>query len=184
MKKLLKKTLLFISLISLFSCNDNYIEKTSIQQDYSKVKFSSINSNERLFIEKLKSLDINLNEDEIQKVRNLSKVKAKYEWTPGPENDSKLNLEKHFIKHGKDFNPPFNNSQEYLEAAVKAANDKSKYSNYYFDVKYYKDSKIISLIKWNSKTYNLTVTRENGQIATYFLDRNINNNRFVLYPKD
>lgn len=184
MKNLLKKTLLF-SLISLFSCNSDYIESTQLlTQDSSKISYSSIQPNEEGFVAKLKTFNINLKEDEIDKVRKLSKVKAKAEWTPGPENNSELNLEKHFIKHGKDFNPDFANVEDYFKAAIKAANSSSQNSNYYFDIKYYKDEQIISLIKWNSKTYELTVTRENGQIATYFLDNKINSSRFVLYPKN
>lgn len=184
MKKLLKFFLFFNLIPTLtFSCSDiNNITGIKVSETISSNSLKDkLNSN---FIKKLSSVNIYLTEEEQAKAINLLKVKAIAEWTPGPENNSKLNLEKHFLKHGKDFKPPFKNSQEYLLSAVNAANSTSLESNYYFDVKYYKDNKIVSFIKWNSKTYELTVTRENGQIATYFLDNKINSSRFILYPRD
>jgi len=185
MKNLLKKSLLF-TLISLFSCSDIYDENFTIDNNlYDKTQVTSVtNKLSNDFVKKLASVNIYLTPEEQEKVINLLNVKAKAEWTPGSENNSKLNLEKHFLKHGGDFNPPFKNSQEYLKSALNAANSNDPNSNYYFDIKYYKDDKIVSFIKWNSKTYELTVTRENSQIATYFLDNKINNQRFILYSKN
>ncbi len=131
----------------------------------------------------LKKQNISLKTQEIEQVKKLIDVEATGEWTPGPENAPKANLTKHFIKHKNDFKPPFKAEEDYLESAIKASKSSCDECNYYFDTRYYKDENIVSVIKWNSKTRELTVTRDNGQIATYFTDKTVKEPRFILINK-
>lgn len=131
----------------------------------------------------MKKQSLSLSNEDLSKIKELMEVKPTGEWTPGPENNPKANLSKHYLKHRKDFKPAFENEEDYLKAAIKAANNNCDTCNYYFDRKYYTDDKIVSVIKWNSKTLELTVVRDNGQIATYFTDKTVKAPRFILVPR-
>lgn len=184
-KKILS-SLVSISTLFIMSCstaneeiitNSSPINNIVKTNNYSDPQVFTSLSNE------LKKQNISLKNDEIDQVKKLISVEATGEWTPGPENDSKQNLEKHFLKHKNDFKPPFTSQVDYLSSAIKASKSNCDECNFYFDTKYYKDEDMISVIKWNSKTKELVVTRDNGQIATYFTDKTIKSPRFILINK-
>lgn len=184
-KKLLASVL---SLSSLFiiSCGSSNDENTiSVASQVSNVSAQSVDnpviSSE--FISALKKQNISLSSEDKEKLSRLIKVQPTGEWTPGPENNSKENLTKHFIKHGKDFKPAYKTEEDYLEGAMKASKNQCDDCSSYFDTKYYKDEKMVSVVRWNSKTLDFSVTRENGQIATYFVNK-VKQPRFILIPKE
>lgn len=179
-------TVLSLSTLLIMSCSSTTEEviissapiNNSVQtNNYTDSEVYSNLSNE------LKKQKITLKSDEVKQVQKLLNVKPTGEWTPGPENDSKANLQKHFLKHKNDFKPAYKTQEDYLNAAIKAAKDNCDTCNYYFDTRYYTQEKMVSVVKWNSKTLELSVTRDNGQIATYFTDKTMNPPRFILINK-
>ncbi len=188
-KKFIGSLLVLTSLMttSCSNSNDDYLSAisnpiSSVTQSSVKVNSSDIPNISVKFITELKKVNINLNNEDIEKLNKLIKVQPTGEWTPGPENDSKANLKKHFIKHGHEFKPVYKTQEDYLAGAIKASKNQCDDCNSYFDTKYYKDEKILSVVRWNSKTLDFSVTRDNGQIATYFVNK-VKSPRFILIPK-
>lgn len=184
-KKVLN-TVLTLSTLLLMSCSSTTDEViTSSPPVNNTVQVNNYSDSEVFtnLTNELKKQNISLKSDDIKKVQKLLEVEPTGEWTPGPENDSEANLKKHFIKHKNDFKPAFKTQDDYLNAAIKAAKNDCDTCNYYFDTRYYTQDKIISVVKWNSKTLELTVTRDNGQIATYFTDKTMKAPRFILINK-
>lgn len=184
-KKVLN-TVLTLSTLLLMSCSSTTDEViTSSPPVNNTVQVNNYSDSEVFtnLTNELKKQNISLKSDDIKKVQKLLEVEPTGEWTPGPENDSEANLKKHFIKHKNDFKPAFKTQDDYLNAAIKAAKNDCDTCNYYFDTRYYTQDKIISVVKWNSKTLELTVTRDNGQIATYFPDKTMKAPRFILINK-
>lgn len=170
------------SLLLVFSCNNNDLSNIVYENNVNQISINSKYQND--FISNAKKYGVNLTEGDLNSISRLTRVVPTGEWTPGPENNSKANMTKHFIKHGKEFKPAFKSEIEYLEAAIAFSKDKSNNSKYYFDTAMFKSEKILSVVKWNSKTSEFLVVRENGQIATYFLDKKINTSRFVYVPSE
>ena len=164
--------------ISAFSTPVSAINANAVKNNY--VETPVISSE---FIGSLKKQNINLNTQEVSLLNKLIKIQPTGEWTPGPENDSKANLKKHFIKHGKYFKPVYETQEEYLQGAIKASKNDCEECNSYFDTKYYHDEKMVSVVRWNPKTLDFSVTRDNGQIATYFVNK-VKSPRFILIPKN
>ncbi|MFN8670706.1 MAG: hypothetical protein U0457_01320 [Candidatus Sericytochromatia bacterium] len=198
--KILKKLINFgitslIAVSSFTACSreaafDESLDENQVLEEGSKSsKVSSqsisykINSRSD-FDSELSKQNVKLAVSDYDMIKKLARVKPIGQWTPGPENNSAANQKKHFIKHGHDFKPPYNNENDYLKGAIAAFNNTAPESNFYMDLDYYKKDKIVSLVKWNSKTYEITVVRVNGQTATYFLDNKLKQNRFILVPND
>lgn len=177
-KTLLTLTVFSISSFSCSSIEDEYY-LTPNNEKISPIKTFSNNNN---FIQELSKKKITLNNQELNMVVTLKNVEPVGRWTPGPEENSDANMKKHFEKHGHDFKPAIESVQEYFEKAMLAA--KSPDGKYYFDTKPYLEERIVSLVKWNSQTKEFTVTRDNGQIATYFINMKVKPERFVKVPED
>lgn len=179
----LAKTVITLTTVSIlaFSCSSIGDEYYDLSSNQTNNTIKTLNS-ENNFVKELEKKNIFLNEEELNMVIRLKNVEPAGRWTPGPEDNSEANMVKHFEKHGEDFEPPIKSVQDYFQKAILAS--KSPNGKYYFDTKPYFDSKIVSLVKWNSKTKEFTVTRENGQIATYFLNAKVKADRYVVVPED
>lgn len=186
-----------VTIVSFTSCSrDNtdpsldYQEDTQVLESVSKAKnvaSQSVNlkiASKSDFEKELQKYKVTFTSKDYDMVRTMIRVKPLGQWTPGPENDSKANQKKHFLKHGGDFKPAFKNEVDYLNSAVAVFNSKSPTSNFYVDLNSYKESKIVSVVKWDSKTYDFTVVRANGQTATYFLNNRLKSDRFIFVPND
>lgn len=181
-KTLLTLTVFSVSSISCSNIEDEYYSAPN-SQNISNIQSNSINTfNNSSFIQELSKKKINLNNQELDMVVKLKNVEPVGRWTPGPEENPEANMKKHFEKHGHDFKPAIESVQEYFQKAMNAA--KSPDGKYYFDTKPYLEERIVSLVKWNSQTKEFTVTRDNGQIATYFINMKVKPERFVKVPED
>ncbi len=136
------------------------------------------------FVSIIRNFKVNLTNNDLQQISMLTRVNPTGEWTPGPENNPKANLTKHFIKHGPDFKPPVRKIEDYLSMALKASGSKSPDWKYYFDLGPYIEEKLISVDKWNPKTGEFCVTRLNGQIATYYYYKKLRPDRYILIPDE
>lgn len=181
-----------LSLVSLIAFSSCSAEESFLNSDVSESSFISsvaeanpISIRDKTSFEKsLSMLGVSLDASDFDKLKKMVNVKPISQWTPGPEGNSAANMKKHFLKHGADFKPPFKNENDYLRSAVAAFNSVASTSSFYLDLTPYKESKIISVAKWDSKSYEFTVVRENGQTATYFLTNKLKANRFVQVPSD
>lgn len=182
-KTLLTLTIFSIASISCSSIEDEYYSAPN-SQNISNIQNNTINTsnNNNSFIQELSRKKITLNNQELSMVVKLKNVEPAGRWTPGPEENPEANMKKHFEKHGHDFKPVIESLEEYFEKAMIAA--KSPDGKYYFDTKPYLEERIVSLVKWNSQTKEFTVTRDNGQIATYFINMKVKPERFVKVPED
>lgn len=183
----LSKTLITLTVLSIssFSCSpiedEYYLTPNNENLSTTKTNINTFN-NSSSFIQELSKKKITLNNQELNMIVTLKNIEPVGRWTPGPEENSDANMKKHFEKHGHDFRPAIESVQEYFEKAMLAA--KSPDGKYYFDTKPYLEEKIVSLVKWNSQTKEFTVTRDNGQIATYFINMKVKPERFVKVPED
>lgn len=168
------------------ACSDSKTEiLNTIPQADSIVKANDFQSDATSeFISVVSRQNINLNKQDLIMIQELARVNPTGEWTPGDENNSMANLTQHFLKHGHDFVPPFQTPQEYLSAALRALKNGSPEYKYYLDLAPYKDGKIISLVKWNSKSKEFVVWRLNGQIASYFPANNLRPDRYINIPDE
>lgn len=178
-----------IALIAFTACSrddsslDSSVSDASFISSVAEAKPLSIRTRSD-FEAALSKLGVKLDATDLDMLKKMIKVKPISQWTPGPENNSAANMQKHFLKHGADFKPPFKNENDYLRAAVAAFNSVAPTSSFYLDLTPYKESKIISVAKWDSKSYEFTVVRQNGQTATYFLNNKLKSDRFVQVPSD
>lgn len=193
--KIIGMSLLAITTLAFSGCGQadetdflNTVNDTSVQIS-STDKYSNVSDDIPSYVTSefknaLAKQKVTLTGKDYAVMRDNVRVEPKGEWTPGPENDSSANLSKHFTKHGHDFKPPFTNEKDYFNSAIKFANAKCDTCNYYLDLDAYNNGKNISVVKWNSKTYEFTVVRLNGQTATYFIDTKLKAGRFILIPQE
>jgi len=135
------------------------------------------------FLATLTSQGIKLTDKQISEVCQFTRLNPNGQWTPGPMNDRRKNLEGHFYKHGKEFSPPPGNPDEYLARAIAFIKRHDINTEFYFDCDSYQKG-YVSVVKWDLKTKEFSAPRLNGDIATYFIKFSLIYPRFIFVPKD
>ncbi len=93
------------------------------------------------------------------------------------------NLTVHFNKHKSQF-PGINSKEDYLKSAISYLNNSSPTAQYYFDITSFSKGYQSNVVKWDSKTNELSAVRSNADVTTYYKDGKMNPSRFVIVPPE
>lgn len=187
----MKKILSILLLISVSSCSSdiNIIDFGSA--DYStKINSSNFkNSINSKAVEKFKSdvskLGINLTNEQLRiiSIQNNIKPSGKFASRPAHNLSAEQNLEIHFKKHYKEFEG-INSKEEYLRRAIQFLNNNSPTAKKYFDTQSFAKGYQSNVIKYDSKTFELSAMRLDGDVTTYYISKKLSQDRFIEIPSD
>jgi hypothetical protein len=134
------------------------------------------------FYNQLRLEGINLNNSELDLIRQYKDTKANGNWaTSGEEAEAGLSgnfqsLKGTFVPNG----PKTEN--DYLNKALQFAGSENYYARYYFDTSYYKMRNKILVIKWDPQTKEFIVIHTDGRISNYQMAENIGPPRYITLP--
>lgn len=190
---MIKKIFAFVSLslFSLTACGTESETLISPAVNSSVSSYSETKSDKNIdaklyaFINSVSKIGVTLNNKQLETIaiqRHL-KTSGKFASRPAVNLTSEKNLQVHFDKHKKEF-PKIKTKEDYLKAAIDFHNSKSPTANYYFDTTSFDKGYQSNVVKYDSKTHELSALRSDGDITTYYTSDEPSPKRFVLVPED
>lgn len=187
----MKKILSVLLFISVSSCASD-LDITSLENINYDVQINSLKAKNKVnlkAVEKFKNdvskFGINLTDEQLKiiSIQNNIKPSGKFASRPAHNLSEEQNLDIHFKKHYKEFQG-INSKEEYLERALKFLNNNSPTSKRYFDTQSFAKGYQSNVIKYDSKTFELSAMRSNGDITTYYTSKKLSTERFVEVPSN
>lgn len=187
---MIKKIFAFVglSLFTLTACGTDNESITAPSINSSVSTFSEELTQDKAilpFINNVGKIGVKLNNDQLRTIslqRHL-KTSGKFASRPAADLTSEKNLQVHFDKHKKEFSK-IKTKEEYLKAAIDFHNSKAATAKYYFDTTSFAKGYQSNVVKYDSKTHELSALRSDGDITTYYTSDEPSSKRFVLVPED
>lgn len=146
---------------------------------------SPVNSQSEVFIGNVAKLGVKLTPDQLKTIsiqRHLTTT-GKFASRPAEKLTSEQNLQVHFNKHKKEF-PNVKTMSDYIDSAVSFHKRNNENTNYYFDSTSFAKGYQSNVVKYDSKTHELSALRTDGDITTYYTSDQPSTKRFILVPLD
>jgi len=136
------------------------------------------------FVAAVNRLGLRLTSEQVDLVARERAAAPNGEWAPRPavQLTAEGNLEVHFQKHRRELVPQPGSSAEYLARAMKHASGKGTPIVYLFDVQSFDKGYQSHVVRWSSRTHELSAMRVDGAMTTYYLDSKMSPTRFVEVP--
>ncbi|MFN8674351.1 MAG: hypothetical protein U0457_19990 [Candidatus Sericytochromatia bacterium] len=189
----MKKLLLAVGLTSLIftSCaRDAELVSEMPQASISSVSNAKneivLNKAEiKTFLSDISKMGVKLSDDQMRIISKQRHTKPNGLFAPRPALNltAEQNLNTHFDKHKSQF-PAIKTKDEYLKTAIAYLNNNSPTAKYYFDVTSFAKGYQSNVVKWDSKTNELSAVREDGAVTTYYRDNKMDPKRFVVVPAE
>lgn len=189
---MLKKlfTLIGVSLLTLTGCGTETesINSSINPQNISTFNDSSENSypeRTQLFVNNVSKLGVKLKPEQLKTISLQRHLKTSGKFASRPANNltSEQNLQVHFDKHKKEF-PNVKTKEQYLQSAIDFHNRKGETIKYYFDTTSFSKGYQSNVIKYDSKTHELSALRSDGDITTYYTSDDPSPKRFVVVEEE
>jgi hypothetical protein len=186
----MKKVLSVLFFFSIASCssNLNLIENKNINYHLGNTSLLSLKKKSNLeAVEKFKkdvyNFGIKLTDEQLRTISTQINIKPSGRFASRPAHNlsAEENLDIHFKKHYKEFNN-INSKEEYLKRAVEFLNNNSPTAKRYFDTQSFEKGYQSNVIKYDSKTFELSAMRSDGDVTTYYISKKLPANRFVEIP--
>ena len=136
------------------------------------------------FIAAVARLGLKMTSEQVDLVARERAAAPSGEWAPRPAVNlsAEGNLEVHFQKHRRELVPQPTTADEYLARAMKHASGKGTPIVYLFDVQSFDKGYQSHVVRWSSKSHELSAMRVDGAMTTYYLDSKMSSTRFVEVP--
>ncbi|MFN8576144.1 MAG: hypothetical protein U0354_04745 [Candidatus Sericytochromatia bacterium] len=179
-------TLIGVSLLTLTGCGT---ETDSISTSVSSQNISTFSDSyperTQVFVNNVSKLGVKLQPEQLKTIslqRHL-KTSGKFASRPDANLTSEQNLQVHFDKHKKEF-PNVKTKEQYLQSAIDFHNRKSPTIKYYFDTTSFSKGYQSNVVKYDSKTHELSALRSDGDITTYYTSDDPSPKRFVVVEEE
>lgn len=187
MKKIL--SVLFFFSVSSCASDLNVLEFENISSDNQVSLLSSNKKVSSKSVERFRSdvskFGIKLTDEQLRliSIQNNIKPSGKFAARPAHNLSATQNLDIHFKKHYKEFKG-INSKEQYLQRALDFLNNDSPTAKRYFDTQSFSKGYQSNVIKHDSKTFELSAMRSDGDITTYYISKKLSSGRFVEVPSD
>lgn len=179
-----------VSLFALTGCGTdtdtlNTVGNPQTISTFSDSNDSDISSKSQVFISNVSKLGVKLSNDQLKTIslqRHL-KTSGQFASRPAEKLTSEQNLQVHYDKHKKEF-PKVKSREDYLQSAISFHERKGETVTYYFDTTSFAKGYQSNVVKYDSKTHEISALRSNGDITTYYTTDAPSSKRFVVVPED
>lgn len=188
---MIKKIFAFVG-VSLFALTGCGTETETFNTSINPQNITTFSDNEnidskaqQLFVTNVSKLGVKLQPEQLKTIslqRHL-KTSGKFASRPAANLTSEKNLQVHFDKHKKEF-PKVRTQEDYLKAAIDFHNRKGETVAYYFDTTSFAKGYQSNVVKYDSKTHELSALRSDGDITTYYTSDEPSSKRFVVVPEE
>jgi len=176
--------ILLLALSGLSGCGVNSAPPSSATSVPSASAVGKSPATRAAFIAAVARLGLKLSPDQVAQIARERATVPSGEWAPRPAVNlsSESNLEVHFKKHRAELVPQPASSEEYLARAMAHAAGKRSPIVYLFDVESFRKGYQSHVVRWSSKSHELSAMREDGAMTTYYIDSKMSSSRFVEVP--
>jgi hypothetical protein len=189
-KKLISMTVLAVTVL-LSACSSEDILVTPENQNVNTFSTETpdnatiLSPEVKGFVSSVSRLGVNLNNEQLKTIeiqRNL-KPSGKFASRPANNLTSDKNLEVHFQKHKSQFKG-VTSKEMYLQRALGFFERESDTIQYYFDSTSFAKGYQSNVVRFDSKTREISALRSDGDLTTYYISDDLSPKRFVVVPEN
>lgn len=137
------------------------------------------------FVTSVSRLGVNLNNEQLKIIEIQRSLKPSGNFASRPANNltAEKNLDIHFQKHKSQFKG-VTSKEIYLQRALEFFERESDSIQYYFDSTSFSKGYQSNVVRFDSKTREISALRSNGDLTTYYISDDLSPKRFVVVPEN